>query len=206
MNFHDYLDMRAAGRSPLHPIIEVLRQAQVLPADPTAWADLCPALEAAAIGREGVDAARSVWWAYRRYLESTGLPQPVRPPKPSCVIPRASRTVSDAEPLTRLRQLGHETRKIGRQINAETWDWCGDLSDIVERRKYLIMLWDHGAVTQFSHFPEKDRMPVLFARVRLSVDPAVAYRIASEQVEHSVKQRPRWLTRQTPYAGLGALR
>jgi hypothetical protein len=206
MNFHEYLDMRAAGRSPLNPIIEALRQARVLPANPTTWADLCPVLEAAAIGQDGVAAARTVWWAYRRYLDSIGLPQPVRPPTPSCAIPGSTGTVSDAEPLVRLRQLGYEPRKIGRQIDYKTWEWFGDLENVVERRKYLLMLWDHGAVTQFSYFPGAARMPVLFARVRQSVDPAMAYRIASDQVEQSLKHNPRWLVTRTPYVGLGALR
>jgi len=131
---------------------------------------------------------------------------PRHPQKPVWGIPGSTGTVTDAEPLTSLRALGYEPRKIGRQIDAKTWEWFGDLDDIVERRKYLVMLWDHDAVTQFSHFPGADHMPVLFARVRRPILPADAYEAASRPVEQSIKQGPRWLTAQTPYVGLGAVR
>jgi hypothetical protein len=170
------------------------------------WPEVRAWLQAREAGRYEMTVAEAAWRAYRRHRSASDLAMPRHPPKPVWGIPGSTGTVSDAEPLTSLRDLGYQPRKIGRQIDAKTWEWFGDLDDIVERRKYLVMLWDHDAVTQFSHFPGADHMPVLFARVRRSVDPAAAYRIASTQVEQSVKQGPRWLTAQTPYVGLGAIR
>lgn len=114
--------------------------------------------------------------------------------------------MTDAEPLTSLRDLGYQPRKIARQIDPATWEWFGDLNDIVERRKYLIMLWDHGSVTQFTHFPDESGMRVLFARVSRPHKPTDAYRAASEPVEMSLKLSPSWMINRQPHVGLGALR
>src|SRR3954453_21347936 len=62
---------------------------------------------------------------YKGFFRS--LLKPLSPP------PDGSGVVTDAEPLTRLRDLGYQPRKIARQIDPATWEWFGDLNDIVER-------------------------------------------------------------------------
>jgi hypothetical protein len=131
---------------------------------------------------------------------------PQEPPKPVCGVPGSTGTVTDAEPLTSLRDLGYQPRKIARQIDPATWEWCGDIGDVIERRKYLIMLWDHGSVTQFTHFPDESGMRVLFARVSRPHKPTDAYRAASEPVEMSLKLSPSWMINRQPHVGLGVLR
>jgi hypothetical protein len=206
MKFHDYLGQRVDQAGPDALVLIRLHARPGWPDVFERWPEVRAWLQAREAGRYEMTVAEAAWRAYRRHMSASDLAMPQHPPKPVWGIPGSTGTVSDAEPLTSLRDLGYQPRKIGRQIDAKTWEWFGDLDDIVERRKYLIMLWDHDAVTQFSHFPGADHMPVLFARVRRSVDPAAAYRIASTQVEQSVKQGPRWLTAQTPYVGLGAIR
>lgn len=208
MTFHDYLAWRAANsRWALPRPMDLLRRsgaAQALPAQ-AHWTDLLAILEREDLGRDSVVVARPVWRAYKRFQSELGMLTPPEPKKPSKPVPGASSVVCDAPPLTRLCELDYQPRKIARQIDDATWEWLGDLNDIVERRKYLIMLWNHGSVTQFTHFPDESGMRMLFARVSWSHKPADAYQAASTQVEQSVKQRPRWLTARTPHVGLGAI-
>jgi hypothetical protein len=210
MNFRDYLAKRInrAGPDALHLI--QLHALPGMPEQPQGWLELRDWLATTTMaGPDEMAFAEAVWRAYRHWLTYRRVELPTRPPRPLKPLsppPGGSGVVTDAEPLTRLRDLGYQPRKIARQIDPATWEWFGDLNDIVERRKYLIMLWDHGSVTQLTHFPDERRMPVLFARVRRPVVPADAYKAASVPVEWSLKQHPRWLAERRPHVGLGAIR
>jgi hypothetical protein len=210
MNFHEYLGMRAGqGRGAAAAWAEHMRVLPPMPMVPSSWSDLRQWVERVSGNQQELDNAKAAWWAYVRYLRWARGDIPEEPQEdvqPVCAVPGSSGTVTDAPPLDHLRNLGHETRKIGRQIDAETWEWCGDLSNIIERRKYLIMLWENASVTQLSYFPTDNRMPLLFARIPRRLDPATAYRVVSESVEASVKQNPRWLTKGLPHFGLGVIR
>ncbi|MFL5285967.1 MAG: hypothetical protein ACJ8AW_34570 [Rhodopila sp.] len=215
MTFQDYLAWRATNsRWALPRPMDRLRRsgaAQALPAH-AHWTDLLAVLEREDPGQDSVTVARPVWRAYKRFQSELGKLGGTRTKKPSRPVPGAFSVVCDAPPLIRLRDLGHEPRRIGRQVALGGWDvdgaweWCGDIGDVIERRKYLIMLWDHGSVTQFTHFPDESGMRVLFARVSRPHKPTDAYRAASEPVEMSLKLSPSWMINRQPHVGLGVLR
>jgi hypothetical protein len=206
MKFHDFLSRRLKRGGP-DTLVLIRLHGRTRKLDVVKnWPELRAWLRKVGARQDEMPVAEAAWRAYRRYLASVDTAMPQEPLKPLSPPPGGSGAVTDAEPLTRLRDLGYQPRKIARQIDPATWEWFGDLNDIVERRKYLIMLWDHGSVTQLTHFPDERRMPLVFARVRHPIAPAAAYKAASDPVEASVKQHPMWLVRAQPYVGLGAIR
>ena len=95
-----------------------------------------------------------------------------------CGLPRGVQPLTDAPPLERLDDLGHQPRKIGRQVGDGKWEWYGDLTNPKEFKIFRFMR-DFGTLIQLSYYPDKlVRFPVLFARIADGVDPLEAYREA----------------------------
>ena len=82
----------------------------------------------------------------------------------------------------RLRDLGRQARKIGRQIRPGKWQWFGDLDDPTEFKTFLAMRDTYRTLIQLTHYPNAAvRQPVLFARIADGVDPQQAYEQAYQQ-------------------------
>ena len=97
-----------------------------------------------------------------------------------CGLPRGVQALTDAPLLERLQDLGHQPRKVGRQVGNGNWQWFGDLT-IPKEFKIFRFMRDFGTLIQLSYYPDKlVRFPVLFARIADGVDPLEAYREAAK--------------------------
>ena len=97
-----------------------------------------------------------------------------------CGLPRGTQTLTDAPTLERLQDLGHQPRKIGRQVGNGKWEWYGDLSNPTEFKIFRFMR-DFSTLIQLSYYPDQlVRFPVLFARIADGIDPGQAYQEAGK--------------------------
>ena len=143
--------------------------------------------------------AGGAWISYGQFLKAQGLEMPRPPSKPAYGLPRGVRSVTEAPELVRLSKLGHTLRKVGWQAGPGDWHWCGDLTDPTEFRIYRDMRDLDSTLIQLSRFPyEQIRYPVLFARIKAGVDPASAYRTASERVRPAGQAEPPQQARRRP--------
>jgi hypothetical protein len=127
-------------------------------------------------------------------------------PSAVCGLPKGILTVTDAPTLVRLRDLGRQARKIGRQIRPGKWQWFGDLDDPTEFKTFLAMRDQYRTLIQLTHYPNAaERCPILFARIADGVDPQQAYQQAYQQAgQKAAKVMPTIRTPlQQPDTGLG---
>jgi hypothetical protein len=116
MNFHDFLGRRLKRGSPDTLVLIRLQGRASNLAGVKNWPQLRAWLREVGAEPDEMPVAEAAWKAYKRYLISAALKIPQQPRKPVCAVPGGAGAVTDAEPLTSLRDLGYQPRQVARMI------------------------------------------------------------------------------------------